>query len=84
MSIRHSLLKFIEGNVCHLSNFQRLVPQTFSSEILRKHSGILPALLCNSRLTRRFLAPEKSQMSDLAQAGAMSRLSSFVICNYIQ
>jgi hypothetical protein len=29
------------------------------------------------------LAPEKSQMSDLAQAGAMSSFSSFGICNYI-
>jgi hypothetical protein len=84
MSILHCPLKFIEGNICHLSNFQRLVPQTFSSEILRKRSGILPALLCTSRLIRRFLAPEKSQMSDLAQAGAMSSISSFVICYYIQ
>jgi hypothetical protein len=78
MSTRHSPLKFIEGSICHLSNFQRLVPRTFSSEILRKPSGILPALLCNSRLTRRFLAPEKSQMSRFGASWCY--IQSFVLC----
>jgi hypothetical protein len=79
MSIRHSPLKFIEGNICHLSNFQRLVPQSFSSEILRKRSGILPVLLCNSRLTHRLLAPEKSQMSRFGASWCY--VQSFVLCH---
>jgi hypothetical protein len=78
MSIRLYILKFIEGNICHFLKFQRVVQQTFSSEILRKHSRTLP-VLSNSRPHTPFAGSKEK--ADVGFSASWCYVQSFVLCH---